>query len=172
MSSVVLSTLHHVTDRKLLKLREQTSLFASRRAAVLSSAADAPTPAARVKALVDGCEKHGIPTGRSGASAGNVMRYRARAERDAGASGGALLEGWAGMLERDVEVQGLKYEYAALFGRLVTEWIQNPNEAVQQLERLTGSAAARGRKPSRLSSWPGRRCTSSARSGSRTPSRN
>jgi hypothetical protein len=141
MSSVVLSTLHHVTDRKLLKLAEQIDLFNVHRAAILSAAAAAPTKVARVEALLDGCTKHGIPMERSGMSVANVKRYLAQAARDPSVSG-ALLDEWAGMLEHDVAIQGLKYEYAALFGRLVTEWIQNPNEAVQQLERLTGSASA------------------------------
>jgi hypothetical protein len=88
--------------------------------------------ARQVQALLDGCKKHGIKTGRSGISVKNVERYLVQAEHDSSVSS-SLLQEWKDMLERDLQIQGVKYEYASLFGNLVTEWMQKPNEAVDIL---------------------------------------
>jgi hypothetical protein len=40
-----------------------------------------------------------------------------------------LLKDWQAQLEHALEIEGLRYEFATLFGLLVTEWIKNPNTA-------------------------------------------
>ena len=48
-----------------------------------------------------------------------------------------LLEEWQKTFERALDVQSRKYEYASLLGKLVTEWLENPNEAVAGTHGLT-----------------------------------
>jgi hypothetical protein len=132
MDSAVRSTLHHVTDRKLNKLTVQIDKFNESKAAILADAEERTSKAQQVQALLDGCKKHGIKTGRSGMSVKNVERYLVQAEHDSSVSN-SLLQEWKDMLERDLQIQGVKYEYASLFGKMVTEWMQNPNEAVDIL---------------------------------------
>ncbi|KAF2099589.1 hypothetical protein NA57DRAFT_75089 [Rhizodiscina lignyota] len=129
MASAVLSTLHHVTEKKLEKLVELRKRFDSQRQAILKAAESEPSLEKKVRALLEGCEKHSITVGRTGISEKNVTRFLDQSKHDPSVSE-ALLKQWQQKLEHDLDIQALKYEYASLFGRLVTEWIENPNDAV------------------------------------------
>jgi len=65
----------------------------------------------------------------------NVKRFLAQSEVDNSVAT-ELLDEWKGMLEQDLDIQGRKFEYASLFGKLVMEWMQNPNDAVKQPNAL------------------------------------
>jgi hypothetical protein len=130
MASAVLSTLHHVTERKLSKLAEQRQKFESHKKSILEAVRKEPSQAKKVRMLLDGCQKYGI-TGRIGVQVKNIERFLDQADHDPSVSS-SLLHEWQQKIERDLNIQSLKYKYADLFGRLVTEWIENPNSAQTQ----------------------------------------
>ncbi|KAF2416399.1 hypothetical protein EJ08DRAFT_673759 [Tothia fuscella] len=112
MDSAVRSTLYHVTDRKLKKIAAQIERYNEIKAYIQYQVASKSTKTEQIQALLHGCKTYGITTGRNGMSIKNT-------------------------LQRDIEIQGVKYEYASLFGKLVTEWMQNPNDAIKQLNAST-----------------------------------
>lgn len=130
MASAVVSTLHHVTEKKLEKLDEQRNKFSAKRAKIIATSDSKESLADKVKTLLEGCEKLNITIDqqRSGVSVKNVKQhFLEQAKHDPSVSP-AILEQWRQKVLHDLEIQGLKYEYASLFGRLVTEWIENPND--------------------------------------------
>ncbi|OCK80550.1 hypothetical protein K432DRAFT_425661 [Lepidopterella palustris CBS 459.81] len=126
MASAVVSTLGHVTERKLGKLAEQQKTYGKQRKAILEAVEEQPDPAEKVRALIDGLKEHGIPTDRLGTSIENIKRFIDQSRVDSSVSK-SLLKDWQSELEQALEVEGVRYDFAALFGRLVMEWIQNPN---------------------------------------------
>ncbi|KAF2461130.1 hypothetical protein BDY21DRAFT_369193 [Lineolata rhizophorae] len=129
MANAVLSTLHHVTDRKLRKLAEHQAKFISQRALILAEAEKETEPNKKVQALLDGIKKHGLEAGRGGMSVKNVERFLNQSRYDPSVTP-ALMRQWENSLLHDLEIQSLKYDYAELFGKLLTEWIQNQNPAM------------------------------------------
>jgi hypothetical protein len=126
MASPSLSTLHHVTERKLKNLATHREKFEADKKAILAKVAAAPDSRAKVQALLDGFEVHGITSHQPDLSIRNLELFIHQAKHDPSVSDG-LLRDWQSKLERELEIGTVKYEYAALFGRLVTEWIKHPN---------------------------------------------
>lgn len=135
-----LSTLHHVTERKLGKLSDHHEKFESDKNSILAKVASAPDHPSKVEAFLDGFEQHGITAKHSQLSIANLKRFIHQAKHDPSVST-ALLADWQSKLEHDLDVASVKYEYAALFGKLVIEWIQHPNAAGSA---TGGSAASSG----------------------------
>ncbi|KAL2070920.1 hypothetical protein VTL71DRAFT_13946 [Oculimacula yallundae] len=52
----------------------------------------------------------------------NIRRFWRQAKLDPSIST-AIQQGWQSKLEKQLDVQSLKYEYAALYGKLVNEWL-------------------------------------------------
>ena len=94
----------------------------------MQAAKSALTLGEQVKALLEGCEKNGITISGTGISLKNVSRFLDQSKHDPSVSP-ELLKQWKQKIEHDLDLQGVKYEYASLFGRLVSEWIENPNDA-------------------------------------------
>ncbi|OCL05327.1 hypothetical protein AOQ84DRAFT_99330 [Glonium stellatum] len=128
MASAVLSTLGHVTEKKLRKLAEQQKKFCIQRDSILQAAEKKSDPAEKVSALIDGFKKFGLQTDRLSISTHNVKRFIDQSRVDPSVSQ-PLLKDWQAQLEHALKVESLRYDFAALFGRLVTEWIKNPNAA-------------------------------------------
>lgn len=129
MASPSLSTLHHVTERKLKSLATHREKFEADKKAILSKVAAAPDTRAKVQELLDGFEVHGITSHQDDLSMRNMELFIHQAKHDSSVSD-ALLRDWQSKLERELDIGTVKYEYAALFGRLVTEWIKHPNPSV------------------------------------------
>lgn len=55
----------------------------------------------------------------------------------------ALLEDWEAKLRRQLDVQSLKYEYTSLYGRLVTEWLEDAPANVEPPSSLQDMAKHR-----------------------------
>ena len=85
-------------------------------------------PAEKVAALINGFKQHGIQTDRLSISTHSIKRFVGQSRVDPSISQ-SLLKDWQAQLEHALEIEGLRYGFAALFGRLVTEWIKNPNVA-------------------------------------------
>jgi len=109
-------------------LAEQQKKFGAQRSSILQAVEKESDPAEKVAALIDGFKQHGIQTDRLGIPIHNIKRFVDRSRVDPSVSQ-SLLKDWQAQLEHALEIEGLRYEFAALFGCLVTEWIKNPNAA-------------------------------------------
>jgi hypothetical protein len=127
MASYGLSTLHHVTERKLSKLDHHREQFEADRKAILANVASARDPLRQVEALLEGFERYAITPADTDLSIANLERFVHQAKHDSSVSP-ALLRDWKSKLEHELDVASVKYEYAALFGKLVIDWIKNPND--------------------------------------------
>lgn len=128
----VTSTLRHVTDRKLAKLAENQQAFEAQKAEMLDVSSKTDDAAEKVRILMAGFEKHHITFDEGGDAVKNIKRFLEQARHDPSVSPTLLAE-WKDWLEQNLNIQTDKYNYADLFGRLVTEWIENPNAAMKQL---------------------------------------
>ena len=124
MDLEVLSTLYHVTQRKLRKLDRQRANYEDRKASVLERAATEQQADRKVEALVRDFDKLGIPASSAiRTSLKNIKCFLYQSRHDPSVSR-ALLEEWQSDLLAELNIHSRKYEYASLFGRLVTEWIE------------------------------------------------
>ncbi|KAJ4310522.1 hypothetical protein N0V94_008409 [Neodidymelliopsis sp. IMI 364377] len=121
-----LSTLQHVTMRKLKKLDGQREKFDADKKSILDKVSTAPDHRSKVEALLDGFELYGITPKQADLSISNLKHFIHQAKHDPSVSI-ALLQDWQSKLEHELDVSGSKYEYAVLFGKLVREWIEHPN---------------------------------------------
>jgi hypothetical protein len=128
MANPALSTLHHVTDRKLNKLACHREQFEADKKAILASVAAAPTARDKLQALLEGFQTHDLAINGSELSLPNLRRFAQQSKHDPSVPE-SLLRNWQAQLEHELDVASRKYEYAALFGNLVVEWIQHPNPA-------------------------------------------
>lgn len=128
-STPTLSTLHHVTERKLGKLATHREKFEIEKKDILAKVASAPDHRSKVEALLDGFEQYGITTKQPELSIANLKRFVHQAKHDPSVSA-TLLSDWQSKLQHELDVTSVKYEYAALFGKLVIEWIKHPNPTV------------------------------------------
>ena len=128
MASPSLSTLHHVTERKLNKLAISRQKFEADKKSILKNVASTSDPIKKVEALLEGFERYGIKPKQPDLSLSNLERFIHQAKHDPSVSP-SLLQDWQAKLEHELDVASVKYEYAALFGVLVIEWIKHPNPA-------------------------------------------
>ncbi|OJD34679.1 reverse transcriptase [Diplodia corticola] len=128
----VTSTLRHVTDRKLAKLAENRRAFEAQKTAMLSASSKADNAAEKVRILIAAFKDNKIAFNEGQSSVKNIERFLDQVRHDPSVSLTLLAE-WKGWLEQSLDVHTDKYNYADLFGRLVTEWIENPSDAMSQL---------------------------------------
>lgn len=112
--------------RKLRQLDDQCEKFEADKKAILEQVGAAPNSRAKVEALLDGFELHGISPRQTDLSITNLRRFTHQAKYDPSVSS-VLLQDWESRLTHELKVASNKFEYAALFGKLVTEWINHPN---------------------------------------------
>lgn len=127
-SASSLSTLQHITARKLSKLSTHHANFESNKRAILASVSEAETTPGKINALLDGLGRYDIAVCQKGLSAGDIRRFTEQAKYDPSVSE-SLLRDWQIRLEKDLEITSMKLEYAELFGKLVTEWVKYPSPA-------------------------------------------
>ena len=121
MASAVLSTLEHVTFRKLQRLAEQRKRFEGQKSSILKVAGEKNAETDKVRALLEGFRSNSISLLDSTTHV-NIEYFVDQADHDPSISQ-ALLQQWRQSLEHELDMHSLKYEYATLFGKLVTEWI-------------------------------------------------
>ena len=114
-------------------MAEQQKKFSAQRNSILQAVEKESDLAEKVAALIDGFKQHGIQTGRLSISTHNIKWFVDQSRVDPPVSQ-SLLKDWQAQLEHALEIEGLRYEFAALFGRLVTEWIKNPSAATITLQ--------------------------------------
>jgi hypothetical protein len=139
--SVFSETLQTITTTKLEELAEQRQTFEKQYAALLDAVSKETDLAKRVSILVDGTKSClGVMTGPSTSkTAGRVLvgattnarletdlknldRFLEQTRYDPSVSP-KVLEDWEKMLRQYLSVQSAKYQYADLYGKLVTEWL-------------------------------------------------
>ncbi|KAF2743272.1 hypothetical protein M011DRAFT_471438 [Sporormia fimetaria CBS 119925] len=128
MASASISTLQHVTERKLEKLAAGQRKFETDRNTILAKVVAAPDVRDKLQELLDGFELHNINVPDPDLSLANLGRFVKQAKHDPSVSP-ALMRGWQTKLEHALDTKASKYEYASLFGKLVTEWVKNPGPA-------------------------------------------
>lgn len=127
MSSLT-QTLNSITITKLQALSKQYADFNCHSEKVLSSVEDAGSSRERVQMLVDGIEswrstgKNSTASSFSGTYLDNVKSFLIQAQLDPSISE-AIVGEWESNLKKALDAEKVKFEYAELFGRLLSEWI-------------------------------------------------
>ncbi|EOD45036.1 putative reverse transcriptase protein [Neofusicoccum parvum UCRNP2] len=134
----VTSTLRHVTDRKLTKLAEHQQAFELQKAAMLDACGKESNDAEKVRILMNGFKEHAIKYNQGESMVKNIEMFLDQARHDPSVSA-SLLGEWRAWLEQNLDMHTDKYDYADLFGRLVTEWIENPSDAMKELNAHSGA---------------------------------
>ncbi|CZR63368.1 uncharacterized protein PAC_13265 [Phialocephala subalpina] len=149
-SSVFSQTLHSITTTKLNELSKKRKIFENQKVFLLLAAKNEPNQQKRVQTLVDGVKKcfsmrtvarRGDRRGNPGRIVNgdikdpqlevlvkNLEMFLQQAEYDPSISK-TLLSDWERSLVVKLKVQSLKYEYASLYGELVTEWLNAEKDA-------------------------------------------
>lgn len=135
MSSSFSQTLNSITITKLQTLSKQHSDFASQKQQVLASVDAAAEPQEKVRLLVNGIKSwrsaDTTSTGSTSAASHsayleNIEKFLQQARHDPSIGISSLSE-WESKLTKIFETEKVKFEYAELFGRLLTEWIGSAN---------------------------------------------
>ncbi|KAF4624268.1 hypothetical protein G7Y89_g13905 [Cudoniella acicularis] len=144
-SSVFSATLQDITTTKLSELSRRRTIFEDQKASLLTAAQLQANQKQRLAILVDGLKqcfavktakrKRGDRSGGPGRiitgstddprleiMLKNFDRFLEQARYDPSVSP-KLLRDWEQSLLKRLDVQSLKYQYAALYGQLVTEWL-------------------------------------------------
>ncbi|KAJ4361603.1 hypothetical protein N0V95_001764 [Ascochyta clinopodiicola] len=112
--------------RKLKQLDGQREKFEADKKSILNQVSAAPNSRCKVEAFLDGFELYGIVPRQADLSVANLKQFTHQAKHDPSVSSN-LLHDWQLRLTHELDVASNKFEYAALFGKLVTEWISHPH---------------------------------------------
>jgi hypothetical protein len=144
-SSVFSETLQEITTTKLSELSRRRTIFEDQKAALLSTTQTQADQKHRLTTLSEGLKqcfavktakrKRGDRRGGPGRIVSgstddpslevllkNFDRFLEQARYDPSVSS-KMMEDWEVTLKKRLDVQSLKYQYAALYGQLVTEWL-------------------------------------------------
>ncbi|ROV94283.1 hypothetical protein VMCG_08640 [Cytospora schulzeri] len=139
--SVFSETLQEITNTKLDELSKRRASFEEAKSSMLSSVQSKPDPIERLALLIDGVKKCFAIKTQSG---GNVIkgqtkhprletqlqsldRFLAQARHDPSVSMRALADWEKGLLGH-LDSQSLRFQYASLYGELVTEWLSESGD--------------------------------------------
>ncbi|KAK2801455.1 hypothetical protein FQN51_005349 [Onygenales sp. PD_10] len=167
-SNALPHALQSITATKITELNKQRALYESRKAAILNEADQQPNLREKVRVLLEGVTRiKGFPDDgldktdnedetshfefesdlwdRSGYR--NIRRFLLQSKYDSSISQAMLLQ-WEEKLKRELELRSIKHEHALFFSRLVTEWLENPNESTTRKgdDTVGGSFESVGRK--------------------------
>lgn len=145
--SVFSDTLRDITNTKLDELSKRRASFEKKKASVLEPLHHLADPVERLEHLNAGVRHcFGINADKQGkviksdshpqisAKLSNLDRFLAQARHDPSVSA-KLLGDWEKELLRHLDTQSLKFEYATLYGRLVTEWLSGDQNAKTESEQ-------------------------------------
>lgn len=161
MASTVFSeTLQTITTTKLTELSKKRALFEQQKSTLLSTAVAEADQKKRLRTLIDGVNQvffeyspSAVKRGRHvispvtvethhpglGELLKNLTRFHNQALYDPSISP-KLMQNWEDSLTKRLTVQSLKYQYASLYGELVTEWLnaEKSSNEVDMAENLEG----------------------------------
>ncbi|KAL0639887.1 hypothetical protein Q9L58_000978 [Maublancomyces gigas] len=123
-------TLNSITVTKLQVLSKQHSDFTSHKQQVLDSVKAAIEPHEKLRLLVEGIKSwrstdttaESTTTTSHSAFLRNIEKFLKQAQHDP-SIGGSIISEWETKLTQSLEKEKVKFEYAELFGRLLTEWV-------------------------------------------------
>ncbi|KAI4131894.1 MAG: hypothetical protein LQ341_006325 [Variospora aurantia] len=140
-SSAALSeSMQRITTSKLNVLQKQRDTYEIRKQATLDAVRGQSNLPEQLLTLIDALVIHDVPPLVPNLSPDNVRRFLNQRRNDPSVST-AMLEGWKLDLERCLDIHSHKYEFASLFGQLVTEWLEKPSNA-PALQRQPSSDSA------------------------------
>ncbi|KAJ4004734.1 hypothetical protein NW752_009602 [Fusarium irregulare] len=146
--SVFSETLQEITNTKLQELSKRRSQFEEAKRSILSSIEDAEQDAVkRLVTLSDGVKRsfgikfdndNKVIIGRTKfkqleINLKNLDRFIGQAKTDPSVSP-KMLANWEELLIRQLDMQALQYQYAWLYGELVTEWLSSDKEKEADLD--------------------------------------
>ncbi|KAI9712052.1 MAG: hypothetical protein M1820_001761 [Bogoriella megaspora] len=140
MAHAVLPTLNYVTVRKLEKVAKQRESFQKCKSEILNAVKAQPRPEEKLQALIDTYEKSQIGVRLNFNSPKNLKIFLEQARDDASISSTSINK-WLLEFEQELDIQGAKYDYACLFGQLVTEATDNSNAEESKLRSLDAADA-------------------------------
>ena len=136
-------TLQTITTTKLNELSKKRAIFEAQKASLLKAAALESDQKKRLRIFIDGVKDSfavktvAISSRRGGTGRvmsgndphlqvllKNVERFFEQAHYDPSISS-KLMANWERTLSEQMNVQALKYQYATLYGELVTEWLSS-----------------------------------------------
>lgn len=136
-SSIALSqSMHRITATKLTALSTQRDAFESEKKSLLDDVKNELSQSQRIRLLLDWFLKQEDKVVLDVLFTKNVQRFLNQSRHDNSVSP-SLLEEWQVTFEKALDIQSRKYQYASLFGKLVTEWLEHPNDAVSGSVGLT-----------------------------------
>lgn len=169
-AGVFSETLQSITTAKLTELSKKRQLFEDQKQFLLNTASVEADQQKKLRILLDGVKQSfALKTaprrrGRNNAYGHvvgstkdqrlevlvkNLERFLAQAQYDPSISS-KLLTDWESSLMQHVHIQSLKYQYATLYGELVTEWLSSekppvPNEDTmdEDFEHIAREAQAK-----------------------------
>ncbi|MCJ1278830.1 hypothetical protein MMC21_006649 [Puttea exsequens] len=124
-STATAQSMQNITTTKLAALSAKQQTFETAKQRILEAVPSKEDPASKVRVLLDAFANLELPTP-SSLSTANIRRFLEQSRHDTSISSSRLQE-WQFALEKALDVPSQKYEHASLFGRLVMEWLGNPN---------------------------------------------
>ncbi|PVH84330.1 hypothetical protein DL98DRAFT_485671 [Cadophora sp. DSE1049] len=125
-SDILSQTLSSITSIKLDEISYQRSSFETAKVELLDTARNNTDQASKVKALLeinDGTLPGlGPVDDNTSTDFDNIARFLQQAKFDPSVST-AIQQEWQAKLEKQLDIHSLKYQYAALYGKLVNEWL-------------------------------------------------
>ncbi|KAH6979001.1 hypothetical protein EDB82DRAFT_506872 [Fusarium venenatum] len=151
--SVFSKTLQEITNTKLQELSKRRSRFEEAKISILTSIDTEHDAVKRLVALSDGVKKsfaikldkdNKVILGRTKfkhleIDLKNLDRFIGQARTDPSVSP-KMLTDWEKLLVRQLDMQSLQYQYAWLYGELVTEWLSGDKEKDQEADIEMGEA--------------------------------
>lgn len=140
--SVFSETLQEITNTKLDELSKRRTRFEEAKSSLLASIQNEEDAIPRLKTLTDGVKQcFGIKLDKSGKvipnqtkhtrleiELKNLDRFLDQAKCDPSVST-KMLHSWQESLLNHLDMQSLKFQYASLYGQLVTEWLAEDKQA-------------------------------------------
>ena len=124
-SDILSQTLTSITSIKLTELQNQRHLYEHGKKELLAKVANEATQRGKLSVLLKDIEKLAVMgklDGNRSLSLYNARKFLGQASRDPSVTDKHLHD-WQVKLEKELDIHSLKYEYADLYGRLVTEWL-------------------------------------------------
>lgn len=140
-------TLQSITTTKLTELSKKRTIFEEQKRTLLDATQLETDQKQRLRKLVDGVKRcFSIRTNAAGRiicsstnhaalemKLKNIERFLEQARYDPSVSS-KLLQDWERSLMQELDIQSLKYQYAHLYGELVTEWLSKEQAAAPPVD--------------------------------------
>ncbi|PKS05105.1 hypothetical protein jhhlp_008472 [Lomentospora prolificans] len=153
--SVFSQTLQEITTTKLEELSKRYASYEKSKSTLLAALEAAKTPIDRLELLSKGVkqclslavDKHGEIVGGQTKHPGlekklkNLDRFFAQARYDPSVSND-MMKAWEASLIEHLDTQSLKFQYASLYGQLVSEWLSTEQSAQRRAPGTGDSGAA------------------------------